>query len=430
MLRYGCWMVAAFSFLGVLAPVSVMAQEDPSQQLIRMAAGQADSPEFREALVARVGEENLKEGRASVSYGPDFLFATESAQRPTLVIDDEPAGALKQLAGSSIWIHTAKLETGRSHAFYFEVNGEMGRRIDVPAYTPDSYPKPGVPEGALSERITHTSNVYPGMVSDYWIYVSPGYDPVNGAALMVWQDGQGLARRDSSSRLFTVTENLVHEKKIPPMIHVMIAPGTVGERRMRSIEYDAVNDTYTRFLLEEILPEVEKKYKIRADAYSRGIAGQSSGGICAFNAAWQRNDQFSRVLSGIGSFTSIAWRSQDDRGEDVLEGGHFFPFMIRKQPKKNIRVWLQDGSEDLENNHGSWPLQNIQMANSLKMREYDFHLRFGNGQHSSAARDSELPGALTWLWRDYDPSRTEQTYEMDPAEKDKPYFRVKIYNRE
>jgi len=103
--------------------------------------------------------------------------------------------------------------------------------------------------------------------------------------------------------------------------------------------------------------------------------------------------------------------------------------MIRKQPKRNIRVWLQDGSEDLENNHGSWPLQNIQMANSLKMREYDFHLSFGTGTHNGAHGNAESPEELTWLWRDYDPAKTEQTYEMDPAEKEKPMFRVKIYSR-
>jgi enterochelin esterase family protein len=93
-------------------------------------------------------------------------------------------------------------------------------------------------------------------------------------------------------------------------------------------------------------------------------------------------------------------------------------------------VWLQDGSEDLENNHGSWPLQNLQMANSLKLMNYDFHLSLGNGTHNGAHGASELPEEMTWLWRDYDPAKTEQTYEMEPAEKAKPLFRAKIYNRE
>jgi enterochelin esterase family protein len=208
------------------------------------------------------------------------------------------------------------------------------------------------------------------------------------------------------------------------MISIFVSPGLTEGKRMRSIEYDSVNDTYARFLLEEILPEVAKKYRLRTDAYSRAIAGESSGGICAFNAAWFRPQEFARVLSRIGSFTSIQWRP----GE--LDGGNVYPFKIRKEPKRNIRVWLEDGANDLENNHGSWPLQNIQMANSLKMREYDFHFSWGNGTHNTAHGNAELPAALTWLWRGYDSAKTEQAFTMDPAEKDKPYWRVKALNRD
>jgi enterochelin esterase family protein len=208
------------------------------------------------------------------------------------------------------------------------------------------------------------------------------------------------------------------------MIHVLVNPGMAGERRMRSVQYDTVNDDYARFLRDELLPEVYARYSIRRDAYSRGIAGQSSGGICAFNVAWHQPDQFSRVLSRIGSFTSIQWRPAEK-----LEGGNVYPFKVRKEPKRNIRVWLDDGANDLENNHGSWPLQNIQLANSLKMRGYDFFFSFGDGTHSTAHGNAELPEALTWLWREYDPEKTEQQYEQEPAEKAKPLFRVKIANR-
>jgi enterochelin esterase family protein len=130
------------------------------------------------------------------------------------------------------------------------------------------------------------------------------------------------------------------------------------------------------------------------------------------------------VISWIGSFTSIQW----DQTTGV--GGHDFPFMIRKQTKRNIRVWLQDGSEDLENTHGSWPLQNLQMANSLKMRGYDFHLSFGNGTHNSAHGSAELPAELIWLWRGYDPAKTSEEFQMDDSEKDKPLFRVRPYSRD
>ncbi len=331
-----------------------------------------------------------------------------------------------QRAGkTNLWFHTGKLRTGAAHSFFYKVNGSViGGSHDVAAYGPDSYPKPGVPQGKLSEKIVHTSKIYEGMKSDYWVYVPAQYDGTQPAALMVWQDGRGLTDRNGNTHAQIVFDNLTAEKKIPVMIHVLIDPGTIGEKRMRSIEYDTVSDKYPRFLRDEILPEVEARYKIRKDGYSRAIAGNSSGGICAFNAAWWQPDQFSRVLSRIGSFTALQLNHPAE-----FDGGNTYPFRIRKEDKRNIRVWLQDGAEDLENPFGSWPLQNLQMANSLKFRDYDFHLSFGTGTHNGAHGSAELPDELTWLWRDYDPARTEQIYQMDAAEKTKPFYRVKSLNR-
>ncbi len=178
-----------------------------------------------------------------------------------------------------------------------------------------------------------------------------------------------------------------------------------------------------RFLRDEILAEVGKKYKLRQDSYSRAIGGDSSGGICAFNAAYTHPELFTRVLSRIGSFTSIQWKP------GVLDGGNVYPFKIRKDTKKNIRVWLQDGAGDLENEHGSWPATNIAMANSLKYRDYDFHFVWGNGTHSRNGGHAELAEEMIWLWRDYDPAKTSQEFTADPAEKDKPFFRVTTLNR-
>ena len=293
-------------------------------------------------------------------------------------------------------------------------------------YNPDSYPKSGVPHGKVTEKRTIVSRIYDGMKSDYWVYASPGVDPAVPAALMVWQDGQGLVGEFSGTRLFTVTENLLAQKLLPPIVHVLISPGQSTEgRAMRSVEYDTVSDRYPRFLMEEVLPEVEKLYKLRPDGYSRAIAGTSSGGICAFNAAWLMPDKFSRVHSGVGSFTSIQWRPQDK-----LEGGNVYPFKVRKEPKRNIRVWMSDGADDLENEHGSWPMQNIEMANSLKLKDYDFHFRFGTAAHGGAQISLDLPESLTWLWRDYDPRKTSQEFQIDPVEKAKPFFRVTIANRD
>jgi len=399
----------------LFAPAICLAQSVPD--LVKQARG--NPAEFRKSL----DDEALKKGTAWVGQGPDFLFAVEAAKTPMLFIDDEPGPRMVKGREATLWYATGKLATGRTHNFHYEVDGKrFGGVNDVPAFGPYSYAKPGVPEGKLDGKHVHESQLYPGMKSDYWIWVPAQYNASTPAALMVWQDGEVLVARERS-RAQIVFENLTHEKKIPVIIHVLISPGLVGAQRMRSIQYDTMDDRYVRFLRDEVLVEVGKKYNLRQDAYSRAIAGDSSGGICAFNAAYTHSELFSRVLSRIGSFTSIQWKP------GVLDGGNVYPFKIRKEPKRNIRVWLQDGSGDLENAHGSWPAQNIAMANSLKMKEYDFHFAWGNGTHSRNGGNAELPEEMVWLWRDYEPAKTSQDFVMDPAEKDKPYFRIKGLNR-
>lgn len=384
------------------------------------------SRELAPALEKAMGAGNLKKGTAVLGQGADFLFAVDAASQPELFIDGQPVqDRMRRAPNSSVWFGWAKLNTGTTHSFHYAVGGaKFGGRTDVPAFGPDSYEKAGVPKGALHGKFVHTSRIYPDMRSDYWVYAPAQYDAAKPAAVMVWQDGEVLAPRELPSRAQIVFDNLTHERKIPVIIHVLISPGLTGERRMRSVEYDTVNDTYARFLRDEILAEVGAKWNLRKDGYSRAIAGDSSGGICAFNAAWFQPDQFSRVLSRIGSFTSIQWHPGQ------IDGGNVYPFKIRKEPKRNIRVWLQDGSGDLENDHGSWPLQNIQMANSLKMKGYDFHFSWGSGTHSRNGGHAELAEEMIWLWRDYDPAKTEQVYEMEAGERDKPLFRIKALNRE
>ena len=381
------------------------------------------SAAFADGLTAAVPKGSLEKGEAWVGRGPDFIFALKHDGAPSISVDEAPA--VRMTKAGALWIHKATLKTGTIHRFSYVVDGQpFGGKNDVPAFTPDHYEQGGVPRGQLSEKLAHTSKIYEGMLSDYWTYVPAQYDAARPAAVMVWQDGAGYTAREGGSRLQIVIDNLTQQKKIPVAVHIFIQPGSIGEKRMRSIEYDTVNDTYARFLMNEILPAVAKSYNLRTDAYSRAIAGNSSGGICAFNVAWFMPNEFSRVLSRIGSFTSIQWKP----GE--LDGGNVYPFKIRKEPKRNLRVWLQDGSEDLENNHGSWPYQNLQMANSLKMRENDFKLSFGIGTHNGGHGNAEAPAALAWLWRDYDSAKTEQVYTMDPAEKAKPFYRVKSLNRE
>jgi len=410
--------------LGLLLLVSSasFAQTNSWEDLIAAARQGPSAPGLADRITKTLG------GRGgNAVWGQDYLFVASSPVAASISIDQQPATPMLPIEGTALWMFLAKMRTGVTHSFqYYAAGKPLGARGDAVGYNPDSYQKPGVPHGKVTDKITITSRIYDGMKADYWVYASPGVDPAVPAALMVWQDGQGLVGDFSRSRLFTVTENLVSQKLLPPILHVLIAPGQSPEgRAMRSIEYDTVSDRYPRFLMEEVLPEVEKLYKLREDGYSRAIAGESSGGICAFNAAWLVPGKFSRVHSAVGSFTSIQWRPQDK-----LEGGNVYPFKVRKEPKRNIRVWMSDGADDLENEHGSWPMQNIQMANSLKLKEYDFHFRFGTAAHGGAQAALDLPESLAWLWRDYDPRKTSQEYHMDPAEKEKPFFRVTMLNRD
>lgn len=433
-----------------LAPENARATEKmTAEQLISMA--KANDPKLPDAIAATFDEKNLKAGTAYVSHGPDFFFAVEAPTAPGLLIDDRGDTLMQSLKDGTLWYAATTIEpVGRLHSYHYVVNGvNFGGTLDLPAYGPLSYLQPGVPSGTLSDVIVHTSEIYEGMKSNYWIYVPADYDPKTPAALMVFQDGQWYKDRDGNIPVLSAIDNLIAQKKIPVMICVFIEPGDISDSpgtptykfvkahsekwqrtmqdAMRSTLYDTVSDRYPRFLRDEILADVEKKYNIRTDAYSRAITGLSSGGICAFNAAWQMPDQFSRVISWIGSFEGIQWKEDPN----IPDGGQDFPDKILRETKRNIRVWVQDGANDLETEkYGSWPMANIRMANALKLKDYDFHFSFGKGTHNAGQGAAEFPEEMIWLWREYDPSKTEQAFEQDTAEKAKPPFRVAIVNRD
>lgn len=409
-----------------LAAVALTAQPHPLESLIT--AARENSPKLRELLAA--GLPGLAGRDGAAVWGQDFLFAVQSVEPATVSIDHGPPLAMKPVAGSPFWYLLKTLRLGTTHHYAYAAGGKSLGTYDVAGYNPDSYPKTGVAPGALSSVKTLQSRIYPGMSANFWVYANAGVDLKNGAALMVWQDGETIVGNADllRLRLQIVSDNLVAKKLIPPMVHVLISPGEGGEARgtrMRSIQYDTVSDRYGKYLLEEILPEVEKTYRIRKDAYSRAIAGASSGAICAMNAAWYFPNQFSRVLSHIGSYTAIQWHP-----EKGIDGGYIVSHRVRREARKNLRVWLSDGADDIENQAGSWPLNNIQLANALKLKGYDFHFRFGASAHAIAQGAMDLPESLVWLWRDYDPAKSEQVFEMEAEEKAKPLFRVKIANRE
>ena len=408
-------------FIALTCAAALRAEVHPLEDLIN--AARTGSPRLQDLI--RAGLPGLSGRDGAAVWGQDFLFAVESEAPATVSVDKQPPIAMTGIAGTKYWYKLMTLRLGVTHTYTYFGAGKTIGTYDVAGYNPDSYPLPGAARGRLSPMKTLASKIYPGMSANYWVYVNAGADTRGaGAPLMVWQDGETIVGNADllRLRLQIVSDNLVHKKLIPPMVHVLISPGSGG---MRGVQYDTVSDRYGRYLLEEVLPEVERTYKLRKDSYSRSIAGASSGAICALNAAWYFPGQFSRVLSHIGSYTALQW--YPDKGQ---EGGYIVSHRVRREARKNLRVWMSDGSDDIENRGGSWPLNNIQLANALKMQGYDFHFRFGEGSHAIAQGAMDLPESLAWLWRGYDAAKTEQVYEMEESERAKPLFRVRITNRE
>jgi enterochelin esterase-like enzyme len=421
-------------------------------ELLRLA--NTGGPDLARAITQTFKPNELADGTAVRGHRASFVFAIEAESTPTLTIDGAAGPALRSIPSTKLRYAVAEIPKQGVHSFFYVKDGKhFGGNNDLPRFSPLAYLEPGVPSGTLSAPMVHTSKIYDGLQTTYWTYVPAQYDPKVPSALMVIQDGQYYIDRDGNLPFLNVLDNLIAQKKIPVIICVFISPGKIGsalgtrtymaakafadkwhrqlEDAMRSTLYDTVSDRYPRFLRDELLPEVEAKYNIRKDAYSRGIMGLSSGAICSFNAAWQMNDQFSRVISWIGSYVSLQWKENPD----ITEGGQDYPDKVLRGPKRNIRVWLQDGSRDMEvgpaqRNYGSWIAANLRMANALKLAGYDFHYSFGEGSHSGAQGAVELPEELMWLWRDYDPAKKEQVYEQDADEQAKPPFRFTLVDRD
>jgi enterochelin esterase family protein len=263
---------------------------------------------------------------------------------------------------------------------------------------PDSQVQPRVPHGTVTEHVHRESTIFPGTIRRYWVYVPAQYERTKPAAVMVFQDGHAYVDPTGQFRVPTVFDNLIAKGEMPVTIGIFVDPGHRKEAlpekpgwkptpENRSVEYDTLSDAYARFLLAEILPAVGRDYALTDDPERRAICGMSSGGICAWTVAWERPDAFQKVISHIGSFTNI-------------RGGHVYPAIIRKSPKKPIRVFLQDGSGDLDNEHGNWPLANQEMAAALTFKRYDARFEYGSGGHSGAHGGAILPDSLRWLWRD------------------------------
>jgi hypothetical protein len=286
--------------------------------------------------------------------------------------------------------------------------------------TADSLPQPGVAKGKLIGPLEFKSKVIAGTVRRYWIYVPAKYDAKSPPNLLVFQDGQRAINPQGPLNIPVVLDNLIATGDIPATLGVFITPGNTGTEHYpdnlgtgnpnhRAPEYDALSDAYTRMLIDEILPEVAKSYKFTDDPKKRAIGGTSSGAICAWTVAWHRPDAFGNVISMIGSYTSIGYHPATAT-EPMIPGGDTYPGLIRKNPIRPIRIFLQDGTADLNNEHGNWHLANEQMLSSLQWANanadekkiagarYDVRYEWGDGAHSDVHGGWLLPGILRWMF--------------------------------
>ncbi len=295
---------------------------------------------------------------------------------------------------------------------------------------PDSMEQEGVPRGKVTGPFTLPSEAYPGTQHTYWVYAPAQYDAKTPAALMVFQDGHAFLNPQGDVRATNVLDNLIHRREIPVMIAVFINPGRTPEQpephakewgdrtTNRPTEYNSLDDKYARVIADELLPALRKSFNVSPNPEHRGIGGASSGAIAAFTVSWQRPNEFRKVLSLIGSFTNI-------------RGGHAYADLVRKEDRKPLRVFLQDGRNDNrgQRRDGSydetwdWFLQNTRLAQALTEKGYDVNYTWGIGRHSSKHGGAILPDMMRWLWRDQPVSTdvkdtVERSFRAAPAAQD------------
>ncbi len=293
---------------------------------------------------------------------------------------------------------------------------------------PDSLPQEGVPKGEIRGPFTLPSRAYLGTSHTYWVYVPTQYDPAVPASLMIFNDGHAFVTPEGGTNAQNVMDNLIYRREIPVMIGVFINPGhrpdqpepdqhEWGDRTTnRPTEYNSLDDRYARVIVDELMPVLNKDYNIAKDPDRRGIGGASSGAIAAFTVAWERPNDFRKVLSIVGSFTNI-------------RGGNAYPDIIRKSDRKPIRIFLQDGRND---NRGAgrggaydesrdWFLQNVRMMQALTEKGYDLNYTWGMNKHGQKMGAAILPEMMRWLWRDQpvstDPQNQIERSFNEPAKK-------------
>lgn len=366
------------------------------------------------------------EGRAAV-WGGTALFAIASSRPVELRFADRSARRLERVPGTSYWVGWETIERGTTAPFEFVVDGAELGIGDVAGHPAESEPGPEVPRGALDGPHVVRSTVYDGFETRYWLYASHGADPGTPSPVMVWMDGDALASPADALhyRLRAVSDSLAASARIPPLVHVLVAPSTragedsVGGRPIRSIQYDTVSDRFAHHLVDEVLADARRRRPLRSDAYSIGLGGVSSGAAAATGVAWYRPEVASRLHSAIGSFVAL---DRDGGGVGAAAFATLFG-----QTRRNLRVWLSLGTRDLElppgdeagiGAAGSWVLGNLTLASALRRADYDVRTSIGSAGHNSAHAAAELAISLEWLWAGYDPTRSATNFRRRPEDRD------------
>ncbi|MEP6715231.1 MAG: alpha/beta hydrolase-fold protein [Terriglobia bacterium] len=276
-------------------------------------------------------------------------------------------------------------------------------------FGPDSTVQPGVPKGTLTKAVLAPGKIYPGVPHDYEVYVSAKVDPARPAPYMLFLDGNGFS--GNGMRIPIVLDNLIAKGELPPMVAIFVNPGVLKPtspdtqlaRFSRDWEYDDVRPNFSHFLLEELIPEVAKTVNLSTNPDDHAIGGTSTGAVGAFMAAWYRPDVFHRVVYFIGTFVD-------------MRGANQVPFWIRKTEPKPLRIFLQDGSADLDSYAGNWPLQSQNMDAAMKFAGYDHTFDYYPGEaHSTRVSSEKMPDILRWLWRDYPAPILQNAPELVPV---------------
>ena len=402
-------MKRTFLLLAALLPFAApraSAEDPPLKPQTLSAALQADpkgadAEKLADGIRKWIGPDNLKKGSRARVDGLTAAWAMEApgAKSVKILINNGKADQdLIRVGATDVYALALTLPETTAFSWKYSVDGREtgGGNLEVYTPQPDSLPTPNVPKGKLTKQAPWRSKLFPDTERDWWVYVPAQYTPEKPACVMIFQDGGGY-----QGYVPTVFDNLIAKGDMPVTVGIFINPGntlpgaTQHERGQRNFEYDSLSDLYARFLLEEILPEVEKTIKLRHDAASRAVAGISSGGIASFTVAWQKPNEFSKVLSWVGSYTGLAVGSLHG------QSGNDYPVLIRQTDAKPIRVFLQDGENDIDNEFGNWPLQAQSMAKALAFKKYDYQFVYGHGFHSPEHGRAILPESLRWLWRDY-----------------------------